>query len=194
MVNKMKPEDFIGKWVKFTSRLKIDHTFKVEKVDGLDLISEKSVNIRVDYTKVTIVDEPEIIISVHLKDKLDYVISKNITNEIDLARTYINKISSSKERMIPFELTLNDWRVIKSKTCSDYTGKPFSDGLDRLSIERKNPREGYTVKNTIVCTLEENQVKANLDSFIHSDVFSDQVKIKILRSMIYQLEKGIKPV
>lgn len=191
----MKPVDFIGKIVKYTSvKNKITHYFRVVSTDSDgNLLSSKSENHKKHYLLVEVVDSvPEGIVLPPETTKFE--ISECINFEKELARTYINKINSSNTREILFDLTLNDWRVLQTKTHSEYTGKPFGDGDDALSIERKDPKQGYTIKNTIACTHRENQVKSQLDSFLHSDVFSTKDKIKILRAQIYQLEKGLKNV
>lgn len=119
--------------------------------------------------------------------------NSTVKSDFSLCKSYCNKVQSSKDRDIGFELSLNNWINLSERKVSEYTGRPFDSSNDnRLSIERKFALDGYTVNNTIVCTAKENTIKSSLDAFIHSDIFTDEEKIKILRHQIYQLQKRVK--
>ena len=115
-----------------------------------------------------------------------------VNTDFKFCKSYCNKVQSSKDRSISFELDFNWWRELSTRKVSDYTGESFDKSLNgRLSIERKFALIGYTKDNTIVCTSGENTIKSSLDAFIHSDVFTDEQKVKILRHQIYQLQKRV---
>lgn len=190
----MNPADYIDKIVKYTSATsgKTHHFLVVRTDENGFLFSVKSENHKKFYLDVEVVKElPENTTAVSKKNS-DAESSDKISRERHIATSYVNKINSSKERKILFDLTLENWISLQNKKCSEYTGKLFDEDKNTLSIERKDPKQGYTVKNTIVCTLKENQVKSQLDAFIHSDVFSAKDKIRILNAQIYQLKKGLK--
>ena len=118
--------------------------------------------------------------------------NSTVKSDFSLCKSYCNKVQSSKDRGIDFELSLNNWKNLSEKKVSEYTGRVFDNSKDNeSSIERKFALDGYTESNTIVCTAKENSVKSNLDNFIHSNVFTDEEKIKILRHQVYKLQKRI---
>lgn len=76
-----------------------------------------------------------------------------------------------------------------------YSGKMFSNKPGSpyaRTMERINPRLGYTQENTIAVINAANAEKSNLDAFVKGDVILDEVKVKLLRKALYQVEKRVK--
>lgn len=78
------------------------------------------------------------------------------------AKKYRNKIASSKQRGIDFDLTLEEFKVywsLPNGVC-DYTGVPFQvKGHNAPSLERIDKHKGYTVDNCCMVTVRANSLK-----------------------------------
>lgn len=70
-----------------------------------------------------------------------------------------------------------------------YTGKEFNSIQD-ITFERINPKLGYVKGNVLLVNRDSNQHKSMLDAFIHRNAIPDEMKIKLLRKALYQLEKA----
>lgn len=106
---------------------------------------------------------------------------------------YQGKLSSCKDRKIPFLLTLMECHaLLASKTCH-YSGLTFEKkGTGCLTLERINPELGYTPENTVAVRSGANHQKSGLDAFVKGSEIPDEMKIKLLRKATYQLEKKLK--
>lgn len=111
-----------------------------------------------------------------------------------IAQSYVNKVKSSKDRDIGFELGLLEYTEILSAPVCNYTGQPFDfdDRRKQPSLERINPLDGYTSTNTVLVTNEVNSAKSNLDTFLHSDKLTMEQKLRIMNRVIYRLKKQLK--
>ena len=69
-----------------------------------------------------------------------------------------------------------------------YSGKEFKDFQD-ITFERVNPKLGYVSGNVLIVSREANQSKSQLDAFIQHPCINSEMKIKLLRKALYQLEK-----
>lgn len=69
-----------------------------------------------------------------------------------------------------------------------YTGKEFKDFQD-ITFERVNPKLGYVSGNVLIVSREANRSKSQLDAFVKHPCINSQMKIKLLRKALYQLEK-----
>jgi hypothetical protein len=74
-----------------------------------------------------------------------------------------------------------------------YSRKPFLDFND-ATFERINPNKGYVKGNVLMVCQMANSHKANLDAFVKHKIIANDVKIKLLRKAIYQLEKEGKSI
>lgn len=125
------------------------------------------------------------------------LVEDTVPFDLKVARAYVNKVKSSKERGLAFELSLQFFLdLFKSPVCA-YTGIKLTipnEGIQKptdLTLERIDPLVGYTETNTIVVSQYANSVKATLDSFLHSKL-SDEAKRKILSQALYRVNKRIK--
>ena len=118
----------------------------------------------------------------------------NAEKSNSIAKSYINKIRSSQDRNIPFELGIVEYTEILGGTVCSYTGElfDFNNPNKVPSLERINPLEGYTSSNTILVTKEANAAKCNFDIFIHNDKLTTEQKIRIMNRVIYRLKKQLK--
>jgi hypothetical protein len=87
-------------------------------------------------------------------------------SDLDLAKGYLNKAQSSKDRGLEFSLPFSFYKkcLNRKKKC-DYTGLIFDRNVPGLSptLERVNPAVGYTVNNTVVVCQVINQLKGIID-------------------------------
>lgn len=117
--------------------------------------------------------------------------------ELDLriARSYNLKHEHAAKNNHSFDLTLEDWKVLMTTERCQYSGKIFSNKPGSpyaRTMERINPRLGYTQENTIAVINAANAEKSQLDAFVKGDVILDEVKVKLLRKALYQVEKRVK--
>ncbi len=70
-----------------------------------------------------------------------------------------------------------------------YTGKEFAS-LKDATFERINPNVGYVPGNVVMVSQVANTKKSQLDAFVKTGCIPDNVKVKLLRKALYQLEKG----
>lgn len=72
-----------------------------------------------------------------------------------------------------------------------YTKKPFKD-LSDVTFERVNPNLGYVKGNVVMVSQDANSRKSSLDAFVKTPIIPADVKIKLMRKALYQLEKELK--
>ena len=87
-------------------------------------------------------------------------------DDLELAKKYLSKARSSKDRGIEFSLSLKRYRqLMLTKRCF-YTGivltKPEGDKrkFSDLTIDRVDCNEGYTDSNSVACCNGINQLKS----------------------------------
>lgn len=108
-----------------------------------------------------------------------------------LLQPYNIKVESCKKRGLEWRITFAQFvELMKAERCA-YTGVKFPKNSGR-TIERVNPLEGYTPENVVVVTNAANSEKSRLDAFVHSDVIPTDMKVKLMRKALYQLEKKSK--
>lgn len=104
---------------------------------------------------------------------------------------YQVKVKSCEERGLEWRITFQQFvELMKVEKCA-YTGTVFPKDHGR-SIERINPKVGYTMENVVIVTARANSQKAHLDQFVHEEHIPADMKVKLLRKAIYQLEKNTK--
>lgn len=102
---------------------------------------------------------------------------------------YKVKVNSSAERGLEWRITFEQFvELMQVEKCA-YTGTVFPKDHGR-SIERVNPKEGYTMENVVIVTARANSHKAMLDQFVHEEHIPNEMKIKLMRKALYQLEKN----
>lgn len=104
---------------------------------------------------------------------------------------YQTKVKSCEERGLEWRITFNQFVELMTVEKCAYTGTVFPKDHGR-SIERVNPKVGYTMENVVIVTARANSQKAQLDQFIHDDHIPAEMKIKLLRKALYQMEKTTK--
>lgn len=115
--------------------------------------------------------------------------------DLRIARSYNSKSDGARNRNLKFDLTLNDWTKLMSQPTCLYSGVVFSNNggnPNSRTMERVNPKLGYTAENTIAVTDAANGEKANLDAFMKGSVILPEVKLRLLRKAAYQIEKQLK--
>lgn len=115
-----------------------------------------------------------------------------VQSDIKVAQRYINKSTDAERRGLSFSLTYPEfYKIVASPVCA-YSGKPFAideKGVYAMTLERINPVLGYTPDNTIAVTSAANSEKSRLDAFVKGQEILPEMKIKLLRKALYQLEK-----
>ena len=117
-----------------------------------------------------------------------------ITEEV-IAIKFLNKIKTSKQRGINFELTLGQFkRLMNTKTCHYsgielYKGKPRDEenpSFNSMTIDRIDNTIGYTKDNSVVAAYGINQIKGELERN------NNGVSLKHMIKMVKTLTKYIK--
>ncbi|AAQ81484.1 hypothetical protein 44RRORF166c [Aeromonas phage 44RR2.8t] len=102
---------------------------------------------------------------------------------------YQVKVTGCQERGLEWRITFPQFvELMHTESCA-YTGTIFPKDSGR-SIERVNPKEGYTMENVVIVTSRANSQKAQLDQFVHDNHIPTEMKIKLMRKAIYQMEKN----
>ena len=114
-----------------------------------------------------------------------------VRDDLVISRSYFGKAQSSLERNIPFELTYLEYKELFLATHCALTGEEFDGDRAKRTLERINPRLGYTKANTIAVCDYINFSKGKLDSYMKDDVLPNELKLKFLRQAVYQLQKQI---
>lgn len=128
-----------------------------------------------------------------IKNHEEAVRSEQIKKDLNTARYYAFKMNNAQERNIPFRLTLLEMKELTEATHCAYTGQKFpTTGEDIRTLERINPKEGYIPGNCVMVTEAANKHKAKLDAFMHLEVIPAEMKLKLLRKAVYQMEKELK--
>ena len=118
---------------------------------------------------------------------------REVELDLRIAKSFYTKNENARKDGKSFSLTLTDWRRLLTQTHCPYSGKHFiHGGNDYRTMERVNPMIGYTPDNTIAVTHAANQEKSRLDAFMHGSEIVDEVKLKLLRKAVYQIEKKLK--
>lgn len=115
-----------------------------------------------------------------------------VQSDIKVAQRYLNKSVDAERRGLSFSLTYPEfYKIVASPVCA-YSGKTFAiddKGVYAMTLERINPTLGYTPDNTIAVTSAANNEKSRLDAFVKGQEILPEMKIKLLRKALYQLEK-----
>lgn len=113
-------------------------------------------------------------------------------SEVALARAYISKAQQAADRGIPFELTVAQFKQLKSRKTCWYTGvvmtkagqgalRPTDRTLDRIDASI-----GYTKDNTVACCHSVNKLKSVLEE-------TDIISINDAREVLTRMEeRGIR--
>lgn len=106
------------------------------------------------------------------------------------------KLQSCADTGKDFKLSLNQvLALFENLEVCPYSGRKFSTtrGTPNIpSFERINPEKGYEPGNVIIVTKVANNDKGQLDAFMKGTVIKDEMKVKLMRKAIYQLEKRMK--
>lgn len=86
------------------------------------------------------------------------------------------------------DLSLADILEMVGDGNCQYTGAEFKN-IGDATFERVNPALGYVKGNVLMVSLAANQHKSMLDNFVKTSVIPNDMKIKIMRKALYQLEK-----
>ena len=89
-------------------------------------------------------------------------------DDITLAKKYVNKHNSSRDRGLEFSLSLSEYkRLINRKICA-YTGLRFKGGSENkwynLTLERIDNTKGYISGNVIPVCSGINQFKSVIEA------------------------------
>lgn len=120
---------------------------------------------------------------------------RKIEQDIQFARAYDAKHQNAARDGNPFDLTFEEWRELMLAPVCAYSGKVFNSSPNSpysRTMERINPRLGYTPDNTVAVVRAANTEKSLLDAFIKGDVILPEMKVKLLRKALYQAEKLVK--
>lgn len=87
-----------------------------------------------------------------------------------IAKKYLTKITNSTQRGVDFTLSFNQYKkLLLTKTCF-YTGVTLTTSTesgtianDARTLDRIDPNEGYTPKNTVACSHLANRIKNSLE-------------------------------
>lgn len=93
-----------------------------------------------------------------------------------------------------FKLTLQQAARLfkKNKGLCNYTNLDYVN-LGDVTFERVNPLEGYVEGNTILCSRGINTLKGTtIDVFLHNDEYTDETKLKVLKSVTKRFETYLK--
>lgn len=87
------------------------------------------------------------------------------TDDYRLAAYYVNKVKSSIDRGIDFDLSLSDVKRLWRRTTCYYTNVPLTTVAGQRNtrtLDRIDHTKGYTKDNTVVCSYFANQLKNEL--------------------------------
>lgn len=121
--------------------------------------------------------------------------AESVQMDLRMADLYIQKSQNAKRAKNQFALTYIEFYKLMSTPVCAYSGKTFSRDIESpysRSLERINPKIGYTPENTIAVTKAANAQKSGLDAFMKGEEIPPEMKIKLLNKAIYQLQKQIK--
>ena len=113
-----------------------------------------------------------------------------VESHLKMANSYVNKCNQAKNINREFTLTLEDWIALSSQQFCSYSGEILTS--KNRTMERINPYVGYTPENTLAVTNVANCLKSCLDKFVKEDQILPEMKVKLLRKALYQIEKQIK--
>ncbi|QDH49218.1 HNH endonuclease [Pantoea phage Phynn] len=130
------------------------------------------------------------------EEKKQRDIAREVETDLRLLVLYRDKAKNSKDRNLFFGLTFDNYRSLMTQPTCSYTGKLFqtvSQNADYArTLERINPKEGYTVENTIAVCHIANSQKSSLDAFMKATAIPEEMKLKLLRKAAYQIEKSLR--
>lgn len=109
-----------------------------------------------------------------------------------IARRIAKKIQDCFYSNTEFNISALELKEMFSNNKCAYSGRtmsidPAKDTL--VTFERINPDLGYISGNTCLVCKRANQQKAMLDAFYKDDFIPLEMKIKLMRKALYQLEK-----
>lgn len=84
-------------------------------------------------------------------------------DDLTLARKYLNKAQSSKDRGIPFTLSFADYKRLYNRKRCFYTGVLLEHD-NNFSLDRIDSSIGYTKENTVPCDLAFNKLKGTVEN------------------------------
>lgn len=104
-------------------------------------------------------------------------------SDLDIAKGYLNKAQSAKDRDLDFELSFSFYKRCLNKKRCYYTNKLMDRSSKELAptLERLDPKIGYTESNTVVVCKLANSIKSVWE---HSDI-----SINDIERMIKKLKK-----
>lgn len=103
----------------------------------------------------------------------------------------VDKLKGKANRSASFKI--QQWKMqdiielLGNGLCA-YTGSEF-ESLSDMTFERVNPKVGYVPGNVLIVNQKANMHKSQLDAFMHGVSIPSEMKIKLLRKALYQLEK-----
>ena len=108
------------------------------------------------------------------------------------ARRIAKKIQDCFYSNTEFNISALELKEMFSNNKCAYSGRtmsidPTKDTL--VTFERINPDLGYISGNTLLVCKRANQQKSMLDAFYKDDFIPLEMKIKLMRKALYQLEK-----
>lgn len=81
--------------------------------------------------------------------------------DLQLAKAYIQKAQSSKDRGIEFDLPLKDFKRLRAAKRCYYTG--LAIGATTRTIDRIDSKRGYVVGNVVPCHRSFNGLKGMIE-------------------------------
>ncbi len=85
-------------------------------------------------------------------------VSERVLGDVLLSRKYAKKAASCREKIMPFDLTYEEFVKLATQESCAYSNLKFPS-LREVTLERVNPRLGYTSGNTIAVSDKMNQLK-----------------------------------
>ena len=96
--------------------------------------------------------------------------------DLAMARAYVQKAQSAKDRGIDFQLSFNRYRTLRRTKKCWYTGAALEGrGPNAKSLERIDSSLPYTDENTVACRRDINTAKAQLTA---ADIIKMANKLK----------------
>lgn len=100
------------------------------------------------------------------------------------------KVQSCETHQKEFSVSLEELNGLFSGEYCPYSGQEFRDWRS-VTFERINPYLEYVSGNVLLVTNDANAHKSLLDNFVKTQVITKDMKIKLMRKALYQLEKRV---
>lgn len=116
----------------------------------------------------------------------------NLLTDLTITQLY-RKLQSKASKCVNGSAKILEFKVheiidmVGDGNCR-YSGLPF-DGIEDATFERINPNLDYVPGNVIMVKRQANCVKSGLDAFAKNKIIPLDVKIKLMRKALYQMEK-----